>query len=169
VVAKETGAGMTRRTGELLRGAGVRALDVGGAGGTSFALVEARRASARGHARGAQLGQLFEGWGIPTAVSVVETAALGLPIVATGGIRSGLDAAKALALGATLVGVARPALSAALEGDAALARWLEGFLAELRVALFLTGSPTLAALRAQPRGPQDHPRLWLRQLGHEVA
>jgi isopentenyl-diphosphate delta-isomerase len=168
VVAKETGAGMTRGQAEWLRDAGVQALDVGGAGGTSFALVEAERASARGLAAAERLGQLYEGWGIPTAVSVVETAALGLPVIATGGVRSGLDAAKAIALGATAVGVARPALAAALQGDDALARWLEQFVDELRVALFLTGSPSLAALRQQPHivlGPTRH---WLRQLGHPV-
>ncbi|HZU04930.1 MAG TPA: type 2 isopentenyl-diphosphate Delta-isomerase [Chloroflexota bacterium] len=168
VVAKETGAGMTRQQAERLRDAGVRALDVGGAGGTSFALVEAQRARARGKPLSERLGQLFAGWGIPTAVSVVETAGLGLPVIATGGIRSGLDAAKALALGATVVGVAQPALSAALEGDEALHRWLEGFLEELRVALFLTGSPDIATLRRQPRIILGETRAWLRQLGHPI-
>jgi isopentenyl-diphosphate Delta-isomerase len=168
VVAKETGAGMTRAQGALLRDAGVRALDVGGAGGTSFALVEAQRAGSRGLALAERLGQLYEGWGIPTAVAVAETAGLGLPVIATGGVRSGLDAAKALALGATAVGVARPALSAALAGDEALARWIEQFLQELRVALFLTGSPDVAALRRQPRVILGNTRHWLRQLGHEL-
>ena len=168
VVAKETGAGMTRAQAELLRGVGVRALDVGGAGGTSFALVEAERASARGLTAGERLGQLYEGWGIPTAVAVVETTGLGLPVIATGGVRSGLDAAKALALGATAVGIARPVLSAALEGDDALAGWLEQFIDELRVGLFLTGSPDLAALRRQQRIILGSTRHWLRQLGHPL-
>jgi isopentenyl-diphosphate delta-isomerase len=131
--------------------------------------VESHRASARGQALGERLGQVYEGWGIPTAVSVVETAGLGLPVIATGGVRSGLDAAKALALGATAVGVARPALSAALSGDDALAAWLSTFVEELRVALFLTGSAKVTALRVQPRvvlGPTRH---WLRQLGHPLA
>jgi isopentenyl-diphosphate Delta-isomerase len=168
VVAKETGAGMTAAQGALLREAGVRALDVGGAGGTSFALVEARRAEARGLTLAERLGELYEGWGIPTAVSVVETAGLGLPVIATGGVRSGLDAAKALALGATAVGVARPALTAALDGYDALAQWIEQFLAELRAALFLTGSPNVAALRQQPRVILGDTRHWLRQLGHPL-
>jgi isopentenyl-diphosphate Delta-isomerase len=169
VIAKETGAGMLGRHGALLRGAGVQALDVGGAGGTSFAIVEAHRASARGQSLGEQLGQVYEGWGIPTAISVVETASLGLPVIATGGVRTGLDAAKALALGATAVGVARPALTAALAGDEALAAWLASFIEELRVALFLTGSANLAALRAQPRVVLGPTRGWLRQLGHQVG
>jgi isopentenyl-diphosphate delta-isomerase len=168
VVAKETGAGMTAAQAVLLHGAGVQALDVGGAGGTSFALVEAVRAAARGLSGAERLGQLYEGWGVPTAVSVVEAATVGLPIIATGGVRSGLDAAKALALGATAVGIARPALAAALQGYDALTRWLDQFLEELRVALFLTGSANVAALGRQPRiilGPTRH---WLRQLGHDV-
>jgi isopentenyl-diphosphate delta-isomerase len=168
VVAKETGAGMTRQQAERLREAGVAALDVGGAGGTSFAAVEAERAAARGHARGVQLGHTFAGWGIPTAVAVVEAAGAGLPVIATGGIRTGLDAAKALALGATAVGVARPALVAALEGDAALCAWLEGFLAELRAALFLTGAPDLAALRRQRCIVLGDAAAWLSQLGHRL-
>jgi isopentenyl-diphosphate delta-isomerase len=169
VIAKETGAGLTRAVGARLQAAGVAALDVGGVGGTSFAVVEAHRAGRRGARLSEQIGRLFEAWGIPTAVSVVETASLGLPLIATGGIRSGLDAAKALALGATAVGVARPALSAALEGDAALASWIEGFLAELRVALFLTGSADVAALRRHVPIVLGPTRTWLRQLGHPLA
>jgi isopentenyl-diphosphate delta-isomerase len=168
VVAKETGAGMTRAQAERLKRAGVAALDVGGAGGTSFAVVEAQRAAARGHTLGTRLGQTFAAWGIPTAVSVVETVPVGLPVIATGGIRTGLDAAKALALGATAVGIARPALIAALEGDAALSAWLEGFLAELRAALFLAGAPTVTALRQQRCIVLGATAAWLEQLGHRL-
>jgi isopentenyl-diphosphate delta-isomerase len=159
---------MRRADALRLRQAGVAALDVGGTGGTSFALVEAQRATSRGRLLEARLGQLYEGWGIPTAVSIVEAAGLGLPVIATGGVRSGLDAAKALALGATAVGIARPALAAAVEGYDALAAWLDQFIEELRVALFLTGSPTVVALRAQPRVILGATRHWLHQLGHSV-
>ncbi|MGH2469626.1 MAG: alpha-hydroxy-acid oxidizing protein, partial [Chloroflexota bacterium] len=89
------------------------------------------------------------GWGIPTAVSVVLSAAAGLPIIGSGGIRSGLDAARALALGADLVGVARPLLLTAQQGAGATVEWLERFLDELRTAMFLTGSATVAALRGK--------------------
>src|SRR6266536_1907011 len=123
VVAKETGAGISRGVAFDLAELGFSVLDVGGTGGTSFAAVEAKRAAERGDRRGARLGHLFRDWGLPTAVSVVGAAAAGLPVIATGGVRSGLDAAKALALGATAVGVARPFLRAALDGDEALARW----------------------------------------------
>src|SRR5437762_12209933 len=97
------------------------------------------------------LGNRFRDWGVPTAVAVAGVATVGLPVIATGGIRSGLDAAKALALGATLVGVARPLLNAAMKGDAALDAWITQFLHELRTVLFLTGSRTAADLQARPR------------------
>ena len=130
---------------------GVRALDVGGVGGTSFAAVEGLRAAAQGATRGERLGEVLRDWGIPTPVSVIGALAAGLPVVATGGIRSGLDAAKALALGATLVGVARPLLQAALAGDEAVEAWIGQFLSELRTVLFLTGSADVGALRGRPR------------------
>jgi isopentenyl diphosphate isomerase/L-lactate dehydrogenase-like FMN-dependent dehydrogenase len=85
----------------------VKAIDVGGVGGTSFAAIEALRAQDRGDAARAGLGQIFRDWGLPSAVAVVGSARSRLPIIATGGVRSGLDAAKALALGATVVGVGR--------------------------------------------------------------
>ena len=120
VVAKETGAGMDRQGAAALVAAGVAALDVGGLGGTSFARVERDRAAAAGHEHAARLGEVFADWGIPTASSVLETRTLGVPVIATGGVRSGLDAARALALGATVVGIGRPAVEAALRGTAAV-------------------------------------------------
>jgi isopentenyl-diphosphate delta-isomerase len=148
----------------MLRAAGVQALDVGGLGGTSFSAVEGARAEQLGDGRGVRLGEVFREWGIPTAVSVVQAKPAGLPIIATGGVRTGLDAARAIALGATAVGVARPLLMAALEGYEAVAAWIEQFLSELRMALFLTGSPTLAALQRQPFVVLGETAAWLRQL-----
>jgi isopentenyl-diphosphate delta-isomerase len=167
VIAKETGAGFSRHSARLLAGAGARALDVGGLGGTTFAAVEGLRAAERGDEGGARLGETFREWGIPTAVALVGAGAAGLPMIATGGIRSGLDAAKAIALGADLAGVARPLLRAFLEGgDGAVARWIETFLAELRAAVFLSGARTLAGLRARPRVVLGETREWLAQLGY---
>lgn len=146
VVAKETGAGLDRESAAELALAGVAALDVGGAGGTSFARIEADRAAHSGDPDRAALGRVFADWGIPTASSVLEVRGTGLPVVATGGIRSGLDAARALALGATLVGVGRPAMLAAQRGTPALVGYLERLLDELRTALVLCGAATPAGL-----------------------
>lgn len=165
-IAKETGAGMTRRSALELADMGFRALDVSGAGGTSFAALEGERAADRGDLRGATLGRVFWDWGVPTAVSVVGAAAAGLPVVATGGLRTGLDAAKAIALGATLVGVARPLLVAALDGDEAVDAWIRQFLEELRVAIFLTGGRSVADLRATHSVILGDTRRWVEDLGY---
>jgi len=165
-IAKETGAGMSRETAVALAAMGFRALDVGGRGGTSFAAVEAHRAVVRGDARGARVGEVFRDWGISTAVSVVAARGAHLPVIATGGIRSGLDAAKAIALGATAVGVARPLLMAALEGDASVDAWISGFLEELRVAVFLCGSSSVRDLQAAPKVVGGWTRRWLEDLGY---
>jgi len=149
VIAKETGAGMASAQAEQLRQAGVRALDVGGLGGTSFAVVEAQRARLRDKPAKADLGELFAAWGIPTMVSIPLAVKAGLPVIGSGGIRSGLDAARALALGGTLVGVARPLLVAAQQGLQATCDWLDRFLEELRTAMFLAGARTPAELRGK--------------------
>jgi isopentenyl-diphosphate delta-isomerase len=140
VVAKETGAGLSPAVAERLIAAGVAALDAGGRGGTSFAAIEGRRAERQGDGARAALGVTFRDWGIPTAVSVAAVAPLGVPVIATGGVRTGLDAAKAIGLGATLVGLARPVLQAAVAGEDALSELLDLLELELRTALFLTGS-----------------------------
>jgi isopentenyl-diphosphate delta-isomerase len=166
VVAKETGAGLSQATAQKLAQLGVKALDVGGVGGTSFAAVEGLRAEAQGALGSQRMGEVFRDWGMPTSVSVIGAQVTRLPIVATGGIRTGLDAAKALALGANLVGVARPLLQAALEGDDAVAAWVAQFLDELRTALFLTGSKDLSSLRSAPHVITGSTREWIHQLGY---
>jgi isopentenyl-diphosphate Delta-isomerase len=169
IIAKETGAGISRATAVRLKELRVAALDVGGVGGTSFAAVEGLRAEAQGHASGQRLGEILRDWGIPTPVALVGALSTGLPVIATGGIRGGLDAARALALGACLVGVARPLLQAALEGDAAVDRWIDQLLHELRTVLFLTGSPDLKALRAKQPLVLGQTRAWLEQLGYAAS
>lgn len=146
VVAKETGAGMDRHTAARLADCGVAAIDVGGAGGTSFARIESARAAARGDELGSRLGQTFGDWGIPTAMAIVEARSSTLPVVATGGVRTGLDVAKAIALGATLAGIGRPALTAAAEGAERVVAEVRAFVHELRVAMLLSGSADLDAL-----------------------
>lgn len=169
VIAKETGAGLSRKTARRLRDAGVAALDVGGRGGTSFAQIEAARAQQRSDQRGTLLGELLANWGIPTLASVALASRAGLPVIATGGVRSGLDAAKAIAMGATAVGVARPLLQAALGGDGALDEWIERFRTGLVAAMYLTGSPNVATLPRARTVVTGETAEWIRQLTEDAA
>ena len=166
VIAKETGAGISRDVARRLKRLGVTAIDVGGVGGTSFAAIEGLRAKARGDLARARLGDVFRDWGLPTAVAVAGVARSGLPVIATGGVRSGLDAAKALALGATAVGVGRPLLQAALEGDDAIDRWIAQFALELRTATFLSGVRRARDLSTCPAVVTGETREWIVQLGY---
>ena len=143
VLLKEVGHGLGGRVAESVRDVGLAALDVAGAGGTSWAKVEAY--VRYGELRHAELAE----WGIPTAEALrqVREVLPQMPLVASGGIRSGLDAAKALVLGAEVVAVAQPLLAPALESADAVKNWLEAFLWELRVALHGTGAANLAELK----------------------
>ncbi len=166
VIAKETGAGIDGAVARRLKALGVKAVDVGGVGGTSFAAIEALRAKDRGDQARGRLGDVFRDWGIPTAVAVAGCAGRGLPIIATGGVRSGLDAAKALSLGASAVGVGRPLLQAALEGAQAIDRWLAQFALELRTATFLAGVKRARDLATYPPVITGETREWIEQLGY---
>jgi isopentenyl-diphosphate delta-isomerase len=146
VIAKETGAGISREQALLLKQTGIAALDVGGAGGSSMAALEALRAGQRGPQQVQSIGSLFRDWGIPTPISLIEASTARLPLIATGGIRSGLDMARALALGARLVGLAQPFLKAANESFEAVCQLIESLIFELKVAMQLSGAATLADL-----------------------
>ncbi len=143
VIVKETGSGMAAGTARAIWGAGASAIDIGGYGGTSWAKIECLRATG---SRLADLGEAFLSWGIPTVVSLCEVHRTGGPIIATGGLRSGIDIAKAVALGADLGGMALPLLKPAMESDDALFRAVEAIHRELAVAMFLTGSRTVGDL-----------------------
>lgn len=166
VIAKEIGAGITRDVAKRLRALGVKAIDVGGMGGTSFAAIEAMRAEARGDVLRSSLGRRFRDWGIPTAVAVVGASATKIPVIAAGGVRSGLDAAKALALGATAVGVGRPLLQAALKGEEKLVDWIRAFELELRTAVFLSGQRRAADLSRATVVVTGRTLAWMEQLGY---
>lgn len=147
VIAKEVGNGISAAMAEKLISAGVQAIDVAGAGGTSWAKVESERAQDPLQRR---LGETFANWGIPTAecVVAVRSVAPDIPLIASGGLRNGLDAAKAIALGADLAGFALPFLQAAAESEDALHHLVEVLIAELTTVLFCTGQATLASFRS---------------------
>jgi isopentenyl-diphosphate delta-isomerase len=147
VMAKETGCGIGPRAARRIARAKVRHLDVSGAGGTSWVAVETERAVPAARS----LGTALREWGVPTAASILiakKTRPRFETIIATGGIKTGLDAAKAIALGAHAAGIARPVLQALVSGgrDQAL-RFLDGVEAELRAVMLLVGAGSVRALR----------------------
>ncbi|MGR3275099.1 type 2 isopentenyl-diphosphate Delta-isomerase [Acaryochloris marina NIES-2412] len=147
VIVKEVGNGISAPLTMQLIEVGVAAIDVAGAGGTSWAKVEGERAEDN---RQRRLGQTFSDWGLPTAecVTSIHQANSKIPLIASGGLRNGLDAAKALALGADIAGMAYPFLQAAHESEAALHTLMEMLIAELETVLFCTGNETIADLQA---------------------
>ena len=159
IVVKETGCGISVTVARRLRAIGVRHVDVSGAGGTSWVAVEAGRADESRR----QIGSTFREWGIPTAASVAQCQDCGFEsIVATGGITNGLDAARAIALGATAVGMARPVLVAYdRDGKAGARNCFLRVQTELCAAMLLCGSTDLAALRSTSRLVSEPLRHWL--------
>jgi isopentenyl-diphosphate delta-isomerase len=155
VIVKEVGWGLSESVVRQLSGAGVAAVDVAGAGGTSWSEVEKHRARTELQQR---VAAHFAGWGIPTAEAIVQarSAAPRLPVIGSGGIRTGLDAAVAMALGADLVGMAGPLVVPATVSPQAVTDELRVVIEGLRVAMFAAGMPDIAALRTAPL----HYRSW---------
>lgn len=146
VIAKEVGNGISVAMAEKLLAAGVKAIDVAGAGGTSWAKVEGERAETNLQRR---LGNTFGDWGIPTAECIVQIRNQypSIPLIASGGLRNGLEVAKTIALGADLAGLAFPFLQAASDSPSALDELVEILMAEIRTVLFCTGNLNLIELR----------------------
>src|SRR6266704_6192096 len=167
VIAKETGAGVCREQALLLRSCGVAAIDVGGAGGSSMSALEAERSKARGDARTYNIGLLFRNWGIATPVSIIEAKVARLPLISTGGVRTGLDMARALALGATLVGIGFPFLKAASQSYDAVCELLETIVTELKVAVQLSGAASIEQLQQTDLVVTGETRNWLSMRGFE--
>ena len=165
VIAKETGAGICREQALLLRSCGISAIDVGGAGGSSMSALEARRAQSRGDEQMKNIGLLYRDWGIATPIAVVEATTAGLPLISTGGVRNGLDVARALALGASLVGLGFPFLKAASESYEQVCELLETLIAQLKVAMQLSGADTIEQLRQADVVITGFSREWLTQRG----
>jgi isopentenyl-diphosphate delta-isomerase len=146
VIAKEVGNGISAPMAEKLIAAGVSAIDVAGAGGTSWAKVESERAR---DAKQRRLGATFADWGIPTADCITQIRAVAptIPLIASGGLRNGLDIATTIALGADLAGLALPFLQAANESEDALHTLVDILQAEITTVLLCTGQATLAQLQ----------------------
>lgn len=144
-IIKETGAGISREVAERLRGTGILGMDIAGMGGTSFSAVEMYRAMAMGDEIRAGMGESFFDWGIPAPVSLLE-AQNGLPIIASGGIIDGIQAAGAIAMGASCAGCAHAVLKEAMDSAEAVKDKLTLMREEMRAAMLLTGSRDIKQL-----------------------
>ncbi len=155
LIAKETGAGISREAGEFFKSASFVALDVSGVSGTSFAAVE--------YYRGGEHGELFWDWGLPAPYSLMILRDLSMPLIGSGGIRNGLDAAKALALGADVVGIAREILKPAMKSYEDVVKRLEKIIDELRIAIFLSGASGVEEMQNAKYVIRGELAQWLKQ------
>ena len=147
VIVKEVGAGISREVAARLEVAGVAAINVAGSGGTSWAGVEKLRADASRNELKSRLGEIFWDWGIPTAASLIEVRrAVKIPLIASGGLRNGFEAAKCIVLGAGMAAMAYPFLRAAAQSRESLFAFADTLLAELKSTMFLVGARNIASL-----------------------
>jgi isopentenyl-diphosphate delta-isomerase len=145
VIAKEVGSGISEFTGRRLAGAGIMILDTAGVGGTSWARIEGQRAD------DLETGELFAGWGIPTPESIRQLRRIpGVTIIGSGGLRSGVDVAKAIALGADLGGLAQPFLEAAMDSAEQVGRRIDRIIHELKIAMFCLSARNVSDLKSVP-------------------
>ncbi len=168
IIVKETGAGISQETASALVKAGVKIIDVSGVGGMSWAGVEAYRAAEIGDFELEQMGRLFWSWGIPTPVSIVECKAAGAKVISSGGVRSGLDVAKSLALGAGMAGAALPLLRPSTKDPQAVKKALNAYIRALRISMFLTGCEDITKLCETPLVVLGRTREWLEERGFDT-
>jgi isopentenyl-diphosphate delta-isomerase len=165
VIVKETGCGISAEDAKALEAAGVKAIDVGGVGGTSFAAVEYYRSTSPN-----SMGEVFWDWGIPTAVSLIETTqTVKIPVIASGGVRSGLDIAKSLALNANLASISQPVLEAAVKGAKKTQELLSCLIDQLRDVAFLVGADNLESLAKVPMVVTGKTAEWLNIRGFDTV
>jgi isopentenyl-diphosphate delta-isomerase len=169
LIVKETGSGIGAEDAKKLEAAGVNAIDIGGTGGTSFAAVEYYRAEGQENSVQHFLGDAFWDWGIPTAVSLAETTqTVKIPVIASGGVRSGTDIAKALALNASLASVSQPVLQAAVKGAKDTENILSLLTEELRNVMFLVGAEKVENVAKTPVVVMGKTAAWLKTRGFNV-
>jgi isopentenyl-diphosphate delta-isomerase len=149
VIAKEVGWGFSEKNAHDLANAGIAAIDVAGSGGTSWSEVEYHRAPNAFHAR---IAASFADWGIPTAEAILYAmkGASGKTIIASGGLRDGIDIAKCIALGASAGGIAGPFLKAADQSVEAVDQLIRELSAQIRIAMLCSGASTVAQLHETP-------------------
>lgn len=155
VVVKETGAGLSPQALDAIKSQRVEWVDVSGSGGTSWTKVESRRPGAEG------FGDVFGNWGIPTAATTAWAVERGFKTICSGGVRSVLDVLKGLALGASMVGAARPILLALDESPAQATKTLTDWIEGIRRGMLLCGAKTLADMRRVPRLVRPPLKDWL--------
>jgi isopentenyl-diphosphate delta-isomerase len=163
IIAKETGSGISRKTAQLLKRAGIIGIDVGGHGGTSFSAVEVFRAQNKQDILKERIGRTFWDWGIPTPVSVIA-ADVGLDVIATGGVRNGVDVARAIALGACSAGMAGALLEAATTSSEKVIEQIQIIIHELKVTMFLTGSKNTTWLGSEEIVVTGRTKEWMEQI-----
>jgi isopentenyl-diphosphate delta-isomerase len=170
VIAKETGAGIAAEEAKKLVAAGAKAIDVSGAGGTSFAAVEYYRAKGRKNTFQHQLGDVFWDWGIPTATSILEVSrTVKVPVIASGGIRNGVEIAKALAMGASLSSLSHPVLETATKSVKDTKNALSLLIEELRSTMFLVGANTIQSLQKTSLVMGGRTAEWLKARGFDTS
>ena len=157
IIAKETGAGISGEVALKLEEAGVSAIDIGAYGGTNWLVVEEYRSKRK--------MKNFEDWGIPTAISLIDVKrVVRIPVIASGGIRNGVEAAKAIILGADLVGIALPLLKEVVKGRQYVLKWLKNFIEEMKMSMFLVGAKNVDDLKNKRFVILGKTKEWIEQL-----
>ena len=168
VLVKETGSGISAEDAKMLEKSGISGINIAGVGGTSWAAVEYYRAKARNDHFSQRLGETFWDWGLPSAVSLVETVkSVHLPIIASGGLRTGIDITKALALGASLTSATYPFLSPATQDSEDVKKTLMYLIGEVKNAMFLVGASSIHKLQNIPIVLTGMTAEWLKVRGFQ--